>query len=233
MKQLTIILIGILVTSASGETVLSKSRRSIDTLESLIRVSCTLKTVRSILMGQLSTCSVIENIEHEDYILQSTLDNTVKAFDISDNRKVKFLPMRIGENFPKLIRFATRRCGLTVVRDHYFKNMQKLEFMDLKRNKIESIAGNAFKDLVSLTNLNLENNRIEILDESLLSSMIKLEFIELNSNKIKFLSPKTFKIPGGKLGRVRLRSNTCLDRWYGVKYQLNQLEFDIKANCTR
>lgn len=185
------------------------------------------------MMGQLRTCTLIENIDNDDYLLESTLDITVKSFDISDNRKVEFLPMRIGENFPKLLKFATRRCGLKIVQNHYFKNMQNLEFMDLKRNKIESIASNAFKDLVSLTNLNLEHNRIETLDEKLFVAMVYLEFIELNNNKIKFLSSETFKIPCGKLEKVRLRENACLDRWYGVKYQLNQLELDIKANCTR
>lgn len=121
MKQLTFILIGILSVSAA-EAVLSKSQRSIDALESLIWVSCKLKTVRSILMGQLRTCTVIENIEHEDYVMDSIPDNSVKAFDISDNRKVKFLPIRIGENFPNLIRFATRRCGLIVVRSLFQKH---------------------------------------------------------------------------------------------------------------
>lgn len=233
MKQLTFILISFIANSVSAKIVTFESRNSTETLVFLKTIHCKFKTTQSTLMGQLKTCAVNENIDKEDYVLESTLNNSVKLFVISDNRNVKFLPRNIGKKFPNLLIFATRRCGLTVVRDHYFENMQNLEIMDLKRNKITSIASDAFKDLCSVQILNLEHNRIENLDENLFLTMVKLEFLELSSNKIKSLSPTTFKIPAGKLEKVRLKSNVCIDKWYGVTYHLNQLEADIKTNCTK
>lgn len=181
--------------------------------------------------GQLNTCVINQIIDSKAYVLGSVFVTTIERFDMSDNRKVKFLPGGIGGKFPNLKEFWAEKCGLTIVRDYSFTEMRNLRYLNLYDNKIAVIESGAFRNLISLKALWLDDNQIETLDDKLLASMVKLEQLYLMRNKIKFLSSAIFNIPGGKLIFVDLRYNTCIN-WNYDSSQREKLIADLMANCT-
>lgn len=189
-----------------------------------------------------------QNIDSEDFVLESPTNTSIKHFYVIgrqlkfkpkfiSNRRVKYLPKSIGELFPNLEEFCASFCGLTIVRDFYFKNMRSLERLLLGFNQITTIEAKAFDDLVSLYDLDLHGNLIETLDEKLFIKMVNLAIINLNSNSIKFLNPATFKIPGnGRLSMILMWANYCIAEHYvsdNVGRDFTQMESDLKANCTQ
>lgn len=178
-------------------------------------------------------CIVTEAIDSEDYVLGSKRNTSIELFNVTDNRLLQFLPRHIGKKLPNLKDFLAWNCRLTVVRDFYFKNVGSLEFLSLADNQIATIEANAFDDLVSLRLLRLQNNLIETLDEKLFEKLVNMREISLLGNKIKFLSATTFQLLGGKLYLVDLRWNVCIDQGYKMIQNLNQIESDLRANCTK
>lgn len=178
-------------------------------------------------------CKFYQAIDNEDFALRSPeFSDSIRYFDTSFNKQVKFLPRNIGKKLPNLKAFWGQSCGLTIVRDFYFKNMRELDSLHLGGNQIKKIEPTAFDDLVSLTGLFLWHNQIEALDENIFIKLKKLEDISLSNNKIKFLSPSTFIIPGnGKLRAIDLQYNICITSQYLGVGSFIQLEADIKANC--
>lgn len=154
----------------------------------------------------------------------------VETFYANRGQKIKFLPRNIGRRLPNLTSFEVTACELTIVRDFYFENMQKLVDLDLQRNRITTIEAKAFDDLAKLRELNLLYNLVETLDAKLFVKMINLQYVWLHGNKIKFLSPTTFNIPGnGKLQTVGLWENVCISEIYS--FDFDQLESDLRAFC--
>lgn len=193
----------------------------------------------------INSCEVNQAIDSETYVLGSEFNTTVEKFNINEKVKVLYVPRNIGEKFPNLKEFKVRRCSLTVLRDHYFKNMQNLQELDASHNHIRGIESEAFKDLVSLKSFYLSHNMVETVPEKLFVTMVNLENIWFLDNKIKFLNPTTFNIPGGKVKIVNLQLNICIHGAYDVDFvehpgdsmiidggkKFERLEPDLKANC--
>lgn len=194
------------------------------------QVLCTFGMTNSVWYGNLNTCSISQTIDSEEFVLGSPLSSTVERFNIEDNKEVKFLPRHIGEKLPKLKELWVDRCGLSVVRDDSFKNMQSLLILGLSQNEISTVEPGAFADLISVQKVFLFYNAIETLDEKLFAPMVNLQYLRLDHNKIKFLSPATLKIVDGKLGYVNLQGNVCINRIYNSD-NWNQLESDLMADC--
>lgn len=176
-------------------------------------------------------CEVNEPVDNEAFVLGASRNNTVRRFSITSNRKVKHLPRHIGALFPNLQGFWGERCGLTIVRNHYFKDMQNLRFLYLYSNKIASIEPDAFIDLTSVKELWLHYNLIEILDDQIFIKMVALEGLYLSYNRIQFLGAATFKIPDGKINMIFLKGNVCIDRNYASN-NYTQLEHDLGVRCS-
>lgn len=200
----------------------------------VLEVYCTFEKVDSWYYGKLKTCLVNQTIAIEEHVLASPFNKTIEEFDISDNRDVKYLPKNIGEKFPNLKEFFAISCGLTVVRDFYFKDMKNLQFLTMTFNKISIIESEAFRDLISLERLWINDNLIETFHNKLFATMVKLQELSVDNNKIKVLSPTTFQIPDGKLELINLESNDCIDGYYGPHgpKTVGDLENEIRANCT-
>lgn len=178
----------------------------------------------------LSTCVINQTISSDAYVLGSQLDPAVEQFFISKNEEVKFLPRHIGDKFPNVKTFRVYKSGITVLREFYFKNMRKLQYLYLDDNQIATIEPSAFRDLISLKKLELARNMIQSLDEQLFVTMVNLDRLNLDNNKIKFLRPTTFNIPGGKLRSVDLESNVCIDGYYNSD-SWKRLETTQRMNC--
>lgn len=196
-------------------------------------VFCMYDKRTSVVLNKIvSYCEIKEKIGSEDYFVEPLIDTTCEVFNIQENKDVKYLPKRIGEVLPNLMEIKVVRCGLMIIRDFYFENMLKLEFLILDENKIVTIERNAFKGLFRVVFLWLRGNLIQTLDKNLFSSMTRLEKIFLHSNKIKFLNPSTFDIPGSTLQIVNLADNICIHQIYDSFAILNEFELDIKVQCS-
>lgn len=174
-------------------------------------------------------CSIQQDIETEIYVMASPKDDTVTRFEVSAEREVKFLPKLIGATFANLKVFEAGNCGLTIVRNFYFQNMQNLQLLDLSENQIALIERESFRDLVTLKALSLDGNQIKTLDGKLFATMVDLRGINLSNNKIEFLESGTFKIPGGVLEKVDLYGNICVYGFY--HFNLDHLESHLAENC--
>lgn len=175
-----------------------------------------------------------QTIAIEEHVLASHFNKTIEEFDISDNKYVKYLPKYIGEKFPNLKEFFAISCGLTLIRDFYFKDMKNLQFLTMTFNKISLIESKAFRDLISLERLWINDNLIETFHNKLFVKMVKLQELSVDNNNIKVLGATTFQIPGGTLELINLESNDCIDGYYGPHgpKTVGDLENDIWANCT-
>lgn len=182
-------------------------------------------------------CNINQTIDSEDFFLSSPRNPSIEMFQPIERTQLKFLPSDIGEKFPNLVKFRVVSSGLTIVRDFYFKDMEKLIKLDLSKNQIKTIEPEAFDDLVNLHELSLWDNKIETLDKNLFVNLVNLSTISLGKNKIKLLHPSTFIIPGnGKLWSVDLRNNVCISEEYGGSMfvsssPLNQLKSDLGSLC--
>lgn len=196
-------------------------------------IFCVLLSATSNCCGQVDTCIVNQMIASEDSALKSKANPSVEQFYIGDNRQVKHMPKLVGAKFPNLKECRVVNCGLTAVRSHYFKDMRKVQYLLLNGNQITTIEPGSFRDLVGAFHLWLPDNMLTSLDGTVFDPMINLQLLDLKNNKIKFLSPSTFKIPGGNLLVINLNSNVCIDGGYHLQLNGNQLEANIRANCTR
>lgn len=193
-------------------------------------VKCTFKKIESELLGKLKTCVADQTIDSDYFVLETAIDTSIEQFFVKDNSEVKFLPERIGEKFPNLKVLSVSKCALTILREHYFKNMTKLKNLLLNHNQIEMIELDAFKDLKNVETLWLRNNKIEKFNGTLFSRMNSLITLLLSDNQIKFLSSTTITL-GQKLEIVDLERNNCINKKY-LKKNLQSLVPDLKAKCS-
>lgn len=160
----------------------------------------------------------------------SPIYKTVELLALENKKQVKYLPKHIGKKFPNLLEINGFDCELTVLRNHYFTGLKKLQFLHLMRNKISLIDFNAFDDLISVEMLNLDGNMIRTLDRNFFASMVNLKEIHLKNNKIEFSKPTTFRIPKNeKLFYVDLRENVCIDAFF--RDNMAKVETELRAQC--
>lgn len=203
------------------------------------KVFCTFTMTKKVFApGLQSTCVIDQDIDTEDFVLGTPKNSSIGKFDASNNRQMKYLLKDVGKTFPNLFGFIAEYCKLTVVRNYYFKDMQRVQFLTLGNNQIASIEAHAFDDLTGLIWLSLHKNMLETLDGNVFATMAIMEKFHLSDNKIKSLSLTTFKIPGNKkLWYIDFNRNVCVNKFYYNKTttnthkNLNLLESDIRAKC--
>ena len=81
---------------------------------------------------------------------------------------------------------------LTLI-ENLFQGLVSLTWLDLSRNKLESIEQNAFNDLTNLFTLNLSNNKINSIDVKSFIHLNNLNDLWLQDNQIKAIDVKMFK----------------------------------------
>ena len=145
--------------------------------------------------AHLKTCNIHDQkIGGEGFSIANDVDQSVQAFLISDSKEVKFLPESIDDIFPGLIVYEVKKCSIATVNGKHFKGLNKLEYLDLSNNEIDSIDRDSFKDLNNLEFLKLSSNQIETIDSNLFKSLDTLWQLRINGNQIKFLDEKIFDI---------------------------------------
>ncbi|XP_023229370.1 chaoptin-like [Centruroides sculpturatus] len=95
------------------------------------------------------------------------------------------------------------------VSNYSFKNHEKLMYLSMDRNKIESIYRDVLPNpAINLKAVSFRGNRISVIPDDFFNNMPALENVWLNENKIKFFSMNTFHVmEQGQRFLVDLRGN--------------------------
>lgn len=204
-------------------------------------------------------CDTQSSITHRDIkIFQvsglhvgSRTNRDVDYFSSYKNGKLKFLPIALGRFFPNLIRYKIEYSGVLKMFRKNFKDLPKLEFLEISNSQLKKIPRDAFYDLNKFEHLELVENQIEAIDSATFVHNTNLRKIILRGNKIQTLDLLTFKrnwllfeidfsnnliasigpeliTPLERVVIVNFKNNTCIDkRWkdFGSLTPLMRKEF--------
>lgn len=98
-------------------------------------------------------------IDSADFLLTSTRDDSVKKFDADGNKNLEYLPTKIGEKFPNLVRLNAASCSLRKIFKGNFKGLDMVFEIYLDYNQIEGIDDDTFDYLPSLEMVGLRELR--------------------------------------------------------------------------
>lgn len=93
-------------------------------------------------------------IDSEGFSINPT-NHQIKKLMFSYNKKIFYLPMRLGGQFLNLENIEANYCSISTISKKNFANLRKLRVLGLSGNQIETIFWDTFKDLTELRILNL------------------------------------------------------------------------------
>lgn len=124
---------------------------------------------------------------------QTAISNRKVVVNLND-QDLSFLPNRIGELFPNVRKIdATRDCKIKQIKRSNFKNMYKLENLDLFNNLIRDISSDTFNDLKKLKSINLAYNKLKKIQPRTFANNPSLEWVDLSHNQIQTIVPRNFE----------------------------------------
>lgn len=139
----------------------------------------------------LKTCTLSALESDEEFVIAADVDNSVLAFDASDDKNLKRIPSLVSV-FPSLVVVQFMNVSVKTLDDESFKSLWKLRSLSLSRNQIEFVTKDNFKDLVSLEYLYLSTNKIEFIAAGAFDSLVNLKRLKLQNNEIQHFQSKLF-----------------------------------------
>lgn len=155
-------------------------------------------------------------------------DLSVKGLWVHD-KNTKYIPANIGHLF-NLTAFAIYKASLVEVKAENFHEMEDLEYLDLRYNRLAFIPTDALNSLKKLKYLLLSENRLQEFFNGAFTNNINLQYIHLDLNDIRFFGPTVFD-GLTKLKSVVLASNICVSSTYERESGINHLKNEIKTKC--
>ncbi len=197
---------------------------------------------------QTSQLDYSANFEAEKHSFYATNDrgsaqkSEINTFFIIRSPQVDFIPLDILTEFPSLNALMITNSNLPTLKSGLFKEeFQKIEYLNLAVNEIESIEPEAFQYLVNLKWLRLSYNKIQSLPVQIFKSNPGLIYIDLSKNKINSIHPSFFDglqklkliVFRGNVGCVQtnIGCETCLITQYELREKLQGC-FDNCSNGT-
>lgn len=112
-------------------------------------------------IGQSRTCFMNEttSIDSTGVRNRTPKDDNTRGIVFDHNKKIEYLPDGSALSFPGLVGFSADNCAIKSVSYDNFKFMDKLLYLNLRRNRIEKIDQDSFSDLTSLMQLVLSEKR--------------------------------------------------------------------------
>jgi Leucine-rich repeat (LRR) protein len=159
------------------------------------------------------------NIETEKHSFSGSASKKieVKTFEISGSLKVDFIPLDILSEFPNLNGISIVFYNLPALKSGFFKSeLEKIEYLDLKGNQIETIEPNAFQHLIKLKWVLLSTNKLQALSHKLFENNPGLIYMDLRNNQINSIHPNFFD-GLQKLKLVKLSGNLCIQSDIGCE----------------
>jgi Leucine-rich repeat (LRR) protein len=82
-------------------------------------------------------------------------DLATLALDFDGNVGVRYLPVKVHENFPNLLVLYAASCKISEISKANFEQLFKLKYLNLFDNQIETIPDGTFDDLIVLVSISL------------------------------------------------------------------------------
>lgn len=101
----------------------------------------------------LKTCVFSRREKSDEEFKIADENESVLALDFQRNRNITVLPIDVDKNFPNLVLYNAATCSVQTIARKNFVNLLKLEEINLKDNRIETIHGNTFEDQKALKRL--------------------------------------------------------------------------------
>jgi hypothetical protein len=111
-------------------------------------------------VGRIKVCSMVEktSIHSPETTIASESDELMGGLDFSENLKIFFLPINVGQNFVNLRAYNAYDCSIQAISKQNFAGLIKLELLFLFNNQITTIPNETFEDLKALEILDLCKN---------------------------------------------------------------------------
>jgi hypothetical protein len=105
--------------------------------------------------GWIKTCDMksTTSIDASGATFSAASSGYVNGISFTGNKKIHFLPIRVADKYPNILKYSAGSCSLTSVARHHFKGLSKLDSLSLDNNQIEIIESDTFVDLVDLERL--------------------------------------------------------------------------------
>lgn len=163
----------------------------------------------------------------------------------------------VGQLFPNLNKFWVSydnfNLGLKLLKRRNFKDMEKLFYLDVKFNDVETVAEDSLWDLPELQYFIVNNNKLKHFHKKTFVKSPKLKEVKANTNELKFLhrdlfvkNPLLHKLDFGNnklttiepdftkfihLLSVDFHQNICIDKSSTDTSSLQKLQELLNANC--
>lgn len=109
--------------------------------------------------GNLRTCWIPSvSINAPGDVFSSDYDESIEALSYEGNKKVFYLPNKVGEKFPLLLSYYAM-CSVKEIFRENFIGLNQLQGLRLDDNQIEKISSDTFKDLTSLRMVKLSKQK--------------------------------------------------------------------------
>lgn len=162
---------------------------------------------------------------------------------IIKGQNTSYIANDVGKFFPQLTRYEVRSSNLIAIKRENFKDLNKIEYLVLEKNSLETLPSDVFADLTNLKHvrlsgnkltgihfetfanndkveiITLDNNNLVSIHEKLLTKLNELKEIYLQNNKIEELREETFS-SNSNLRKIEFSNNRL--KWIGEK-SLSQL----------
>lgn len=122
--------------------------------ETIVQIPCEL-----IETGNQKICSIPETtgIDSDNFTISTRRDSAIAGLQFR-NKNIIFLPTRVDKNFPNLKTYDAFDCSIKSISRENFRNLFKLNILNLNTNNIYEIPSDAFDDLSELATLILGKN---------------------------------------------------------------------------
>lgn len=171
--------------------------------------------------------------------------------------KSVFLPNGMGNLFPNLEKLLVsddnRNLGLKAISRTNFKNMQKLKYINLRSNELDTIDEDSLHELPLLTTFIIKKNKIRMLHRNTFARNPKLVRVDVMSNELEYLHGDLFKsnlllqeaqFSDNKLTKIYIdftqfkhikkidfRTNVCINQSLNEVRSLAEFQTLIRYHC--
>lgn len=113
------------------------------------------------LHDEIETCCYLNNtaIQEENVEIGGSENVKIDTILLSQNKKIKFLPVKIHNKLPELKLYNARNANIEKISALNFVGLSKLQFLDLSHNKFEFIPDDCFLGLKALQKINLSKKK--------------------------------------------------------------------------
>ncbi|KAM0679485.1 hypothetical protein GINT2_002328 [Glugoides intestinalis] len=152
------------------------------------------------------------------------LMKNIKRLDITGIKELEKIPDLLFDDLTNLESLSLVNNNIKELQPNLFNNLQKLEYLNLSKNKLTELPSCVFDGLVNLKSLRLEDNNIKELQPNLFNNLQKLKSLNLSSNKLTEI-PEGILSELGSLQELDLSKNEIKSFPIGFFTGLTNLNF--------